>query len=126
QEFGQQIETGGLVGTIRPDQSVNLALADRQIDAYDRKEAVVLLGQVFGFEDDILAPCSGHRAPAWARGACRPIMREIRSAIILCRSPACTLPVIPGLDSPSETPPETMRRSFCLASCPACIAHHLT
>ena len=51
QELGQQVEAGGLAGAVRPDQRVDGAALDPQVDAVDGDEAGEFLGQILGFED---------------------------------------------------------------------------
>src|SRR5437660_30568 len=53
QELGQQIKAGGLAGAVRPDQRMNGAADDAQIDPVDRHEAGKFLPEIVGFEDDI-------------------------------------------------------------------------
>jgi hypothetical protein len=51
QEFGQQIEAGGLAGAVRPNERMNGAALNPQIDAVDGDKTGELLGQILGFED---------------------------------------------------------------------------
>ena len=54
QELGQQVEAGGLAGAVRADQRMDGAARDSQVDAVDGDEAGELLGQILGFEDDVV------------------------------------------------------------------------
>ena len=70
EEFGQQIEAGGLAGAVRPDQRMNGAARDPQIDAVDRDESGKFLGQILGFEDDVIIhrranPLCGYSLPVF-------------------------------------------------------------
>ena len=55
QELGQQIEAGRLAGAVRADQRMNGAALDAQINPVHRNEASEVLGQILGFEDEIVA-----------------------------------------------------------------------
>jgi hypothetical protein len=50
-EFGEEIKAGGLAGAVRPDQGVNAAAYDAQIDRAHRDEAGKFLGQILGDQD---------------------------------------------------------------------------
>ena len=54
QEFGQQIETGGLAGAVRPDQRVDTAATHLERDVANGKETGEFLGQSAGFEDELI------------------------------------------------------------------------
>ena len=54
QEFGQQVEAGGLAGAVRADQRVDGAARDPQAHAVHGDEAGEFLGEILGFEDDIV------------------------------------------------------------------------
>jgi hypothetical protein len=54
QKFCQKIEAGGLARAIRPDQRVYRPARDTQVDIVDRYKARKLLGELLGFEDDVL------------------------------------------------------------------------
>src|SRR5665647_1762547 len=54
EEFREQIETGGLAGAIRPDQSVDAPALDAQADAVDGGKAGKLLSEILGFEDRLV------------------------------------------------------------------------
>ncbi|MCY1434300.1 hypothetical protein D9M71_503580 [compost metagenome] len=58
QEAGQQIEEGGFAGAIGADQGMDMPLLHLEIDRVHGGEAIELLGQTPGFEDDI-----AHRIP---------------------------------------------------------------
>jgi hypothetical protein len=53
EELGEEIETRGLAGAIRPDQSVNGAALDAQVYRAHREEAGELLAQVLRLEDRV-------------------------------------------------------------------------
>ena len=53
QEFGEEIEAGGLAGAVRADQRMNAAAPHAQVHAAHGDEAGELLGQVLCFEDRI-------------------------------------------------------------------------
>jgi hypothetical protein len=44
QKLGQQVETGRFAGTVRPDERMNGAALDPQIDAVDGDKSCELLG----------------------------------------------------------------------------------
>src|SRR6478735_9743240 len=48
EEAGEQVEQGRLAGAVGPDERVDRALRDRQVDAGDRREPSELLGQGSG------------------------------------------------------------------------------
>src|SRR5438445_565779 len=52
---GEQIEAGGLARAVRPDQRVNAAAADLQVDIVHRDETRELLGQVPRFKNAVVA-----------------------------------------------------------------------
>lgn len=52
QEFGQQVEYGGLAGAIGSDQGVDLPTSNLQIDAIDGHKALELLDEIMGFENE--------------------------------------------------------------------------
>src|SRR5262249_31496428 len=54
-EFGQQVETGRLAGAIWPDQRVDRAARNAQIDPIDRNETGKFFGEVLGLKDKVIA-----------------------------------------------------------------------
>src|SRR5689334_7123893 len=66
QKLGQQIEAGGLAGAIRPDQRVDVATANPQVDVADRNKASELLGQPTGFENELTTQSKSPRVAASA------------------------------------------------------------
>ena len=54
-EAGQHVERGGLAGAVRPDQRVNAAAPDRDIDAVDGLQAAEIFRQALDLEHDIAA-----------------------------------------------------------------------
>jgi len=69
QKRGQQIEAGRLAGAVRPDQRVDLAGLDAQIDVIDGDEAAEFTGQSISLQDDVVHPWSvpSFRLACWAR-----------------------------------------------------------
>jgi hypothetical protein len=53
QELGQEVEAGGLAGTVWTDQRVNRAPANDQIDAIDCSKPSELYRQATGLKNDI-------------------------------------------------------------------------
>jgi hypothetical protein len=53
QELGQQVEAGGLAGAVRPNQRMDAAPRDTQVNAADRGKSGKFLGKTLGFEDDL-------------------------------------------------------------------------
>src|SRR5690606_2721572 len=51
QEFRQQVEDGGLARAVRPDQRVDRAVMDVEIDILDRDEARKIAAQAAGGEN---------------------------------------------------------------------------
>jgi hypothetical protein len=51
QELGQKVEASRLAGTVRPDETVDRALGDTQVDIGNRDESLELLGQRLRFDD---------------------------------------------------------------------------
>ena len=71
QELGQEVEHRGLAGAVRPDQGVDRAAPDPQVDVLHGGKARELLGQLAGLDDEIvhapslpLAPDPPPRLPA--------------------------------------------------------------
>src|SRR5207253_5712097 len=66
-EAGDQVDAGRLARAVRPDQRVDLAPTDREVDAVDGLEAAEVLAEVLEREN-----CLGGLAPAtdgqWAPG----------------------------------------------------------
>src|SRR5262249_2246811 len=65
QELRQQVEEGGLAGTVRTDERVDLTPAHPQVDVAHRDEALELLCQTTGLEDEIvqrLVRCRRHQS----------------------------------------------------------------
>ncbi len=54
QELGQEIEARRLAGPVRPDQRMNTATANPQIDTANGKEPREFLGQSVGFENELI------------------------------------------------------------------------
>ncbi len=59
QEFGEQVEDRGLAGAIGPDQRMDAAAADHEVDMVDSHEALELPDQPAGHENVL----SLHRRP---------------------------------------------------------------
>src|SRR3546814_457940 len=55
EKLREKIEAGGLAGSIRPDQGMDGAARDREIDAAHGNEAPELLGQALRGQDDVVA-----------------------------------------------------------------------
>src|SRR5260370_257888 len=53
EELGQEIEHCRLAGAVRPDQRMDGAATDRQVDLAHGCEAAKLLGQTLGLENDV-------------------------------------------------------------------------
>src|SRR4029450_2628452 len=68
QEVGQEIEAGRLAGAVGADERVDRAPAYPQPHALHREEAVKLLGEVLGLQDDGV----GHLRRAGAAGRSGP------------------------------------------------------
>src|SRR5262249_26962598 len=51
EKLGQQIETGGLAGTVRSDQGMNGATLDTQVDASHGYKPGEVLGEILRFEN---------------------------------------------------------------------------
>src|SRR4030095_531044 len=68
QEVGQEIEAGRLAGAVGADERVDRAPAYPQPHALHREEAVKLLGEVLGLQDDVV----GHLRRAGAAGRSGP------------------------------------------------------
>src|SRR3546814_3719673 len=66
EKLREKIEAGGLAGSIRPDQGMDGAARDREIDAAHGNEAPELLGQALRGQDDVVA----HFLPT-PSGSCR-------------------------------------------------------
>src|SRR5665213_25786 len=54
EEFREQIKAGGLAGAVGSDQRVNGATRDAQIDAADGDKPGEFLGEILGFEDNVI------------------------------------------------------------------------
>jgi len=52
-ELGQQVEAGGLASAVRPDQGMNVATLNAQIDLTHGDKALELPGQAAGLENDV-------------------------------------------------------------------------
>ncbi|EXF96344.1 hypothetical protein HK44_022610 [Pseudomonas fluorescens HK44] len=65
QEEGQQIEGRGFAGTVGADQGMDMPLPHLKIDRIHSSEAIELLGQAPGFENDI-----AHRFPSCLMMVC--------------------------------------------------------
>ncbi len=78
EELGQQVEAGGLARAVGADQRMDGTAAHRQVHIAHRGEALEFLGEMAGFENDVVAHGAG-AAPWWAPparrarngGACR-------------------------------------------------------
>src|SRR6185369_508361 len=55
QELGEEVEAGRLTVAVRPDQRVDRAAANAQIDLVDGDEALELLGEIGRLEDEVAA-----------------------------------------------------------------------
>src|SRR5256885_4687460 len=53
EELGQQVEDRGLAGAVRPDQRMDRAAVDLEVDFPDRGEAAKLLSETVGLQDQI-------------------------------------------------------------------------
>ena len=64
QELGQEIEARGFAGPVRPDQRMNAATADPQIDIANGEEPREFLGQSVGFENELIGQSNFPHQPS--------------------------------------------------------------
>src|SRR6266550_4219544 len=69
QELGQEIETRRLAGPVRPDQRMNTATANPQIDTANGKKPREFLAQSVGFENELIGQSNLPHQPS--RTTCR-------------------------------------------------------
>src|SRR5216684_2807517 len=69
QELGQEIEARRLAGPVGPDQRMNAATADPQIDTANGEETRKLLGQPVGFKNELIGQSDFPHRPS--RPTCR-------------------------------------------------------
>src|SRR5215469_4617649 len=53
EKLGQQVEDGGLAGAVRPDQRVDRAAPDFEVDSLDGGKAAELFAQSAGLENQV-------------------------------------------------------------------------
>src|SRR3979411_993873 len=66
QELGQEIEARRLAGPVGPDQRMNAATADPQIDTANGEETRKFLGQSVGFKNELIGQSNFPHRPSQA------------------------------------------------------------
>src|SRR5947207_13440713 len=76
QKLGEQIEAGGFACAVRPDQRMDLAAANPQVDVADRNKPSEFLRQRAGFENELATQSN---PPGPRRGAA-----AVSPAAVIC------------------------------------------